>query len=106
MGRYAELDDAGRERKKDYVRQYRNSVRMNVIIKYGGRCNCCGEDELAFLVIDHVKGGGTADRGSYAYAVYSRLWREPINREETQVLCANCNMAKERQGGCPHQVPG
>ena len=76
---------------------------MEAIVKYGGACVCCGETELAFLVLDHVNGGGTKARGSYAYTEYARILREPIDRARVQVLCANCNMAKERLEGCPHK---
>lgn len=97
------MDNAGRERNKARVKSYKQSVRMQAIIKYGGVCECCGESELAFLVLDHKNGGGTKARGGYAYAEYSRILRLPINRDEIAVLCANCNMAREREEGCPHQ---
>lgn len=86
------------------------------LIKYGPGCMCCGEDREPFLVIDHVDGGGNAHRqvvvggkngaraggGPYFYR-WLRLNGYPSG---FQVLCANCNMAKDRPGGCPHQVRG
>jgi hypothetical protein len=98
------MDDAGRTRKKAYVAAYKQGVRLRVIIKYGGKCECCGEAELAFLVIDHVEGGGTKARGTYAYAEYTRILNAPVDKTKYQVLCANCNMARERLEGCPHQT--
>jgi hypothetical protein len=69
---------------------------------YGGQCVCCGEAELAFLVMDHVNGGGSRARGTSTYTEWRRMLRE-YPSSEYQVLCANCNMAKERKEGCPHQ---
>lgn len=80
-----------------YVRQ-----RQVVLRAYGGCCQCCGEDEEAFLVIDHINGGGT----QHLTALGSKLYRWLIKNnlpEGFQVLCANCNMAKQRPGGCPHE---
>ena len=99
-----------KERNKKYVRtdakranlrKRRDACRRRVIAKYGGVCTCCGEDEYAFLVMDHVDGGGTQDRGKSPHTVYARLDREPVS-PDYQVHCANCNMAKERKEGCPH----
>jgi hypothetical protein len=70
----------------------------------GSACECCGETDEAFLTIDHINGNGQAHRNrrkQAAYTYYKKIamgdWRE------VQVLCWNCNMAKERPGGCPHQ---
>jgi len=80
-----------------------------VIEKYGGRCECCGEDCFQFLVIDHKNGDGGVERrklfghrngGSYAW--YLKLKKEP-RRTDLRVLCHNCNMSIAFYGACPHQ---
>lgn len=93
--------------------------RLAALTKYGPGCRCCAEDREPFLVIDHVGGGGNAHRqvvakrahpavgarsggGPYFYR-WLRLNGYPSG---FQVLCANCNMAKDRPGGCPHQDMG
>lgn len=62
----------------------------------------------------HVNGGGNAHRqqimasqntgraggGPHLY----RWLRRQGYPGGFQVLCANCNMAKDRPGGCPHQA--
>ena len=79
-------------------------LRTMVINAYGGRCACCCETELAFLCIDHLNGGGTQHR--FQVGMGQRFY-EYLKREGFppgyQVLCYNCNAAKELPGGCPHQ---
>lgn len=100
---------------KETVRQRTNAsnqqVRLETLVAYGGACVCCGEDREPFLVIDHVNGDGSAHRaivrnggGSKSGGgVWTYRWLKKNGWPEGfQVLCANCNMAKERPGGCPH----
>lgn len=69
---------------------------------YGGKCQCCGETEPKFLAIDHINGGGMKAREKHiGYSFYLSLFKTP--RQDLQVLCHNCNMAKGFYGQCPHQ---
>lgn len=82
----------------------RAALRKAVLTHYGGRCVCCGEDREVFLALDHINGGGNAQRkdtGKWGTPFYLSLI---INGypPDMQILCHNCNMAKER-GICPHQ---
>ena len=83
----------------------RRKLRKDIIQAYGGKCVCCGEAEEAFLVIDHIDGGGTKERREPGKGGVAFYWFLKTNcfPEGYQVLCANCNMAKERLEGCPHQ---
>ena len=94
--------------KKERSRQCRERLRVRVITKYGGKCTCCGEDNLVFLAIDHIKGDGNQHRKKLfgdkhtSYLFYR--WLEKNNFPSGfQVLCHNCNFAKWRCGVCPHQ---
>lgn len=72
------------------------------------KCNCCGEDILDMLALDHVGEGGnrhrdlvTNGRGSEPF--YRWLVKQGLP-SGYQVLCHNCNFAKWKNGGvCPHQ---
>lgn len=91
----------------DRVRLYGLKVRKEVIEKYGGACVCCNEANLAFLTIDHKNNNGNQERLEDTQASNSKSWylklrREPV-REDLQVLCWNCNLAKLHFGECPHQ---
>lgn len=66
-------------------------------------CACCGESALAFLALDHVNGGGHKQRqelGGGGFYVWLRKNNYP---EGFQVLCHNCNLGRQLNGGtCPH----
>lgn len=90
-------------------RKMKDKYRDLAYAHYGPNCACCGESNIAFLVLDHIYGKGDAHRKimspSYpnsgtGYTLYRWLFLRnwpPI----VQVLCANCNTAKTR-GVCPH----
>lgn len=69
-------------------------------------CSCCGENEIKFLSIDHINGGGNEHRRSISKGGRGGnmpywLLRNDLP-EGFQVLCHNCNMAKAFYGQCPH----
>lgn len=87
------------------TKQYRLRIKHDVIKKYGGKCQCCSEDKLAFLTIDHIHNDGYIDRqdSSSSNSFYLKLRREDV-RLDLQVLCFNCNLGKQVNGGiCPHK---
>ena len=64
-------------------------------------CKCCGETDPMYLQIDHVKNDGYLDKnqsGSRICVKYKmKLYHE--NPKRFQLLCANCNVAKAKNGG-------
>lgn len=77
---------------------------------YGGAsCACCGESTFEFLTLDHVNDDGAEHRrqigsqGGWTFYKYlsDQGFPEP---ERYQVLCWNCNCAKQYHGTCPHQT--
>ena len=70
---------------------------------YGGKCQCCGEANIQFLVIDHPNQNGGAERklGIFGKRIYRKVIEEgfPVSY---RVLCANCNMATTHERACPH----
>lgn len=86
------------------TREFRRRVRLEVLTKYGLRCVCCGETELAFLTIDHVQGGGRRHRERIGgtTALYNELRRQPKS-PDFRILCSNCNCARGFYGTCPHE---
>lgn len=80
--------------------------RIRVIMHYGGKCVCCGESGMPFLTLDHRDNDGKIDRAQ----VHSGYWWRWIIKHgypsNLQVMCWNCNMAKQHfgKGTCPHQL--
>lgn len=84
-------------------RAYRQRFRHAALEHYGGRCACCGETNPSFLAIDHINNDGAAHRRIVGSEV-ARWLRKAGYPAGFQVLCHNCNMAKQFYGSCPHQA--
>ena len=75
---------------------------------YGGKCACCGIDELCFLTIDHINNDGFIERGTKkngpsGYFMYKKIIAKGYPND-LQVMCFNCNIAKQHNDGkCPHK---
>lgn len=94
------------------AKRYNRRVRTEMIIAYGGCCQCCGESAYEFLTLEHINGGGNAERrlygggqnsGGAATRIIARLRRQGWPKGDYTVLCANCNMATKSGKICPHQ---
>lgn len=91
-------------------KQYQLKVKLEVFNRYTDgdvKCACCGENELQFLSIDHIHGGGTKHRAEIgAHKIY--FWLRNNNYPDGfRVLCHNCNQSLGFYGWCPHQTkPG
>ena len=81
-------------------------AKAEAVAAYGGRCSCCGEKEILFLQIDHINNDGAEKRRSGEDGLGATLYRQLKSRgwpDGYQVLCANCNFGKSKNGGvCPH----
>ncbi len=90
--------------------QYREDLRREVFGHYCGNsdkpfCQCCGENILVFLSIDHINGGGRQHREEIGKLGGSEFlfWIRGLP-EGYQVLCRNCNWGRFANGGvCPHR---
>lgn len=97
-------------------RNQRRMARLDMLQHYGGsppKCACCGEAGLPFLTMDHINNDGAAHgrrlgfrrNGISTMALWYDLRRRgwPL---DMQVLCYNCNCAKEHSGHgiCPHKL--
>lgn len=91
-------------------RDSRQRRKARVIRHYGGRCTCCGVEQLSVLTIDHPQNNGREER--------QRLGRQGMGHNFYRwlikqgfppgyaVLCFNCNCGRARNGGvCPHKQP-
>src|SRR5437867_3805132 len=95
------------------LRSHRKA-KAETIAAYGGQCVCCGEKDIRFLTIDHIKRDGAAHRKSIAAThggkgapagmrVWSWLRKRGYPKDNFRILCFNCNCGREvNQGVCPH----
>jgi len=63
---------------------------------YGGKCAGCGIDDPVVLTLDHIHGGGGAERKSISQARDAAFYSKRLGypKDRFQLLCANCNMRK------------
>ncbi len=104
--RRRELAPLNREKNNERERQRYAKLRGIIMSHYGRQCACCGETELLFLEIDHVKNDGHAHRKRIGRSGKSLcLWLKKEGFPSGfQILCSNCNQGKKRNGGiCPHK---
>lgn len=76
------------------LKQRRNIIKNDVFNHYGNKCEVCGEDNLMFLDIDHINGGGCKQ---HIKGVINRLYNWLIKNnfpQGFQTLCDNCNWKK------------
>lgn len=75
-------------------------IREEVINAYGGMCSHCGETDDFVLEIDHVFNDGSKHRKETGLHSLNRwLKKHGFPQGRFQLLCGNCNIAKERNGG-------
>jgi hypothetical protein len=88
-------------------RDWRRKLKIEVISHYGGQCECCGENTIEFLTLDHPNNNGALHRKeigrSSGHPYYSWLKKNNYPSGLVRVLCANCNFALASYGYCPHQ---
>jgi hypothetical protein len=109
MRAFRKGDEGFRLMRKMKAREKRKQEKDMVVAKLGGKCACCGESQREFLTIDHISGDGAAHRKTLGVRANNmasfcgKLLREG-RTEGIQVLCANCHLAKDMHGGCPHEL--
>jgi len=87
---------------KKLRREWKRTARLSVLNHYSNGtmvCADCGEDNINFLTVDHVEGGGRKHRKEIR--TYLTLWLWGQYRKtgkwpgDFQVICSNCNDIKK-----------
>ena len=86
----------------------RNEAKATILTHYGAKCACCDEANAWFLTIDHINNDGFLERGNKKYRATGLFYYLKIIADgfpkHLQLLCFNCNIAKQHHGGeCPHK---
>jgi len=92
--------------KRKRERLYKLKRKIEVINHYGGKCACCGEKEMDFLAIDHIKGNGSQHRKKIGVggSIFYHWLRKSGWPKGFRVLCHNCNWGIHvNHGICPHK---
>ena len=75
-----------------HLRQYRHSYKDVALNLLGGKCALCGETEREFMSIDHLNGGGVAERRRIGTnKIYKQIADGLVDLTEYRALCRNCN---------------
>lgn len=75
-------------------KNYRDRIRKETLDMLGGKCIQCGFADYRALQVDHINGGGHAERKLQGYDVNIVFRNVRDNRDKYQLLCANCNVIK------------
>ena len=103
--------DERRKRSRVYhekvAKQKHLEIKIKVFTHYSNgkpKCACCGENLIEFLALDHIKGREAMGdkRGDTGIKIYRRLEKNGFP-SGYQILCHNCNIAKGKDGICPHK---
>lgn len=85
------------------TKSYKISLKLSALKMINEKVECaiCGEKNLKYLTVDHIKNDGAKYRklrGNENF--YSKLIKNKISEEELnflQILCWNCNCSKSRE---------
>jgi hypothetical protein len=90
-----------KKKRHEWNKKYREKLRMEAVLKYGGKCSCCGYNVIdkhirgfPFLEIDHIAGGGSKHQKELHGSIY--FWLRRNNYPAGfRVLCKPCNNGME-----------
>ena len=71
--------------------------KLAALAAYGGKCQCCGENRISMLDIDHIHNDGYRHRKEIGRrSMYSVVAELGFPKDRFQLLCCNCNHSKRR----------
>lgn len=89
---------------RDSIYNFKKKIHAYSLL--GNVCECCGEDEIHFLSIDHfIPGDGISHRkqiGKSARALCLAVIREIEPRKRFRLLCGSCHLCISKKGYCIH----
>ena len=101
--------DKKREYDKKRASWYLPFLKRQCFLAYGGIfCACpsglCSENNIDFLTLDHINGGGSQHRRTEAKGNIYQFLKARGYPSGYRVLCYNCNCAMgHNKGICPHE---
>jgi hypothetical protein len=112
--RVTAYDEHVKERMNARSRQLYRELKNRILLFLGGKCYCCGLDDLRFLTIEHLKNNGKDDRrpngkSRNSYMILRSIWAKIQVMDdpsaEYATACYNCNCSRQSSPGriCPHK---
>tara|TARA_Y100000590_G_C15260568_1_gene841073 strand:+ start:81 stop:662 length:582 start_codon:yes stop_codon:yes gene_type:complete len=98
--------DVLKPKKRKRAKELQQEQKLQVFKHYSNgkvECACCHENNIGFLSLDHIHGGG----GKHRKSINSNTYKWIINHDFPpgyQILCMNCNWGRRINGTCPHQM--
>ncbi len=92
----------------EYHKKRAQIIRRECIDHYSNGancCECCGENNIEFLALDHIHGGGQAHRkmARGKYESFYRYLKAEGFPKGIRILCHNCNLSLGFYKYCPHK---
>lgn len=81
----------------------RAALKVEMIEAFGSKCCCCDENNPAFLTLEHKERVHHKQQKRKCHQLMRDAKRDGWDRTKYEMLCFNCNCAKEHQGECPHR---
>jgi len=85
-------------------RNYAHKLKQQILDLLGRSCARCGFSDPRALQIDHIKGGGVAERKRLGTTSMYRKILTNTTPGEYQILCANCNWIKRSENETEHDT--
>ncbi len=103
----ASVNDAGDVETKTLLdkmtrRKQRRSMKWHIIKELGNKCECCDEDKLELLTIDHINKDGAVHRRQKGGDVWRDIVKLGVPKDRFRALCYNCNYALYHNDTCLH----
>jgi len=78
-----------------YTKNYRAKRKLEILQKISGLekpiCSNCGCDDLRFLEVNHINGGGRLEDKKFKNLLYNRIINGKRKVDDLNVLCKMCN---------------
>lgn len=85
-------------------RETQSNLRKKFIDMYGGKCDCCGIEDIDVLSMEHINRDGAQARRERTSMTEYRLAIKTYQPEKYKILCRNCNSGGHINGDCPHKT--
>lgn len=90
------LKEIRRYKKRVITRNYNLRIRLATLEILGNECVKCGFKDKRALQVDHINGGGGAERKKCKQFFGKYILEEILaGKKKYQLLCANCNWIKK-----------